>query len=325
MRIRTKVEIIGGFIAQNPISFQLNEVSFTFFTLNGKNYVEATRQVIDYKIIVMNGFNDIMEYTFTQEKRLLDSLKNIESIGSFLIRIQEMKYDEREIDWIAETNEDKMFVDRLPKVKCDLEKDNSVLGISKIDIQRVLTLCSTITGDIYAFELLRQGNVSFINDRFYFAFINFFMILEEAFGKGEFRTNSLENNFTESKVLKMCILSAIDMLRRNRLSCLFVEWMQKEVKRRNKNWDLSGVIFCLIKFRGDYFHSGKRTKVLEERDQYFKHIAAFTQAICLIYCSFLIVTADMTDCEVNNHIEKEIGSLVNVFDDHELNKYQVNS
>lgn len=316
MRIRTKVEIIGGFIAQNPISFPLNDVSFTFFTINGKNYVEATRQVIDYKQNVLNSFNDIMQYAFTQEKRLLDSLKCIESIGSFLIRIQEIKYDEREIDWIAETNEDKMFVDRLPKVKCSLEKDNSVLEISQIDIKRVLTLCSTITGEIYAFELLRLGNVSFINDRFYFAFINFFMILEEAFGKGDFRTNALENNFMESKVLKMCILSAIDMLYRNPLSSLYVEWMQKEVKRRNKNWDLSGVIFCIVKFRGDYFHSGKRTKVLEQRDQYFKYIAAFIQAICLIYCSFLIVTADMSESEVNDHVENETEAFRNIFGDH---------
>lgn len=309
MKIRTKAVITGGFIIKHHVSFSLNEVAFNLFSLNERNYIEATRQVTGYQDVLNGGLEKIFEYEYDQEKILIKALKFFESIGSFLFRIQEIRYDERETDWIAESDEEKAVVDRLPKDKWSIDKDDTLIEISEDKIKQLITLCSNITDDIFAFEYLRQGNVSFRKGNYYFAFINYFMLLEETFGKGVFKTDKLEENFSKSDVLHLCVLTAIDILRRTPLESLYVEWMQKEVKRRQKEWDFSGVVCCIVRFRGDYFHSKKRTKILEQRDQFFKHMAAFTQAVCWAYCCYVIYSENKNDNEKDVYIAEEIQRL----------------
>lgn len=309
MKIRTKAEITGGYLLKKQVSFYLNEVTVSLFTLDEKNYIEASRQVYSYQNVINDGFVKILEYESEQEGPLLHALKSIESVGSFLFCIQNIKYDERETDWIAETDEEKSIVDRFPKTKWSLEKDNSLIEVTENKIEQLVALCSTRTEHTYAFEFLRQGGVSFRNDNFYFAFINYFMLLEEAFGEGKFHTDQLEDNFAKSEVLHLCVLSAIDMLCRTPLESLYVEWMQKEVKRRQKSWSFSGVVSCIVRFRGDYLHSHKRVKTLEQRDQFFKYIAAFTQTVSWAYCCYIITIENKTDEEKNIYIADEIQRL----------------
>lgn len=309
MEIRTKVEIAGRYLAENPVSFCLNGVTVTFSTLGDKNYVEATHRVTGFQDVLNGEFEKLLEYEHEQEKVLLRELKSIESIGSFLISIQEVKYDERETDWIAESEEENAVVDRLSKSKWSIEKNSSKLEISGDKISQLITLCSTITDELFAFEYLRQGNVSFSRGNYYFAFINYYMLLEEAFGKGVFRKNQLERNFVSSEVFNLCILTAIDMLYRNPLDSLYVEWIQNEIKKRQKNWDISGIVYFLIAFRGDYLHSHKRTKILEQRDQFFKYMAAFTQAVCWAYCCYIIRSENKTDSEKTEYVVDEIKRL----------------
>ena len=115
MKISTKTEVTGEFFFKSSASFPLNDISISFFSSNEKNYVEATRQVTDYQQIIGSGFDEICQYAGKEESVLLDSLKIVESLGSFLIRIQEIKYDERETYWVAETDEDRAIIDKLPK------------------------------------------------------------------------------------------------------------------------------------------------------------------------------------------------------------------
>lgn len=320
MKIRIKVEVIGGYFVEKRISFLLNDVTVNFYTLNENNYVEATRQVIGYQQTLSN-VHESEQYIHGQEAPLLIALKRIESIGSFLFRIQKINYDERVLDWIAETDEEKAIVDRLPQIKWSLDKDNSKVEISENNIERLVSLCENRTDDIFAFEFLRQGNVSFRNDNFYFAFINYFMLLEETFGKGEFHTDQLERNFAESDVLHLCILTAINILLNNPLESLYLEWMQKEVKRRQKSWGFLGIITSIIRFRGDYLHSKERTKILEQRDHFFKNIAAFTQAVCWAYCCYLIFSLNKSDSEMKEYIEREIKRLSGYWSSNGLSSY----
>ena len=243
------------------------------------------------------------------ESVLLDSLKIVESLGSFLIRIQEIKYDERETYWVAETDEDRAIIDKLPKSKWSLDKDNSIIEISEIDIERLRCLCSTIPEDLYAFEFLREGSVSFRNGYFYIAFINYFMLLEEAFAKDSFKTKEIEANFWNSDILYLCVLTALDLLCRNQFDKLYVDWMQTEVNKHNREWNYEGVIHTIIRFRGDYLHSNRRTQILGQRDQFFKYIAAFAQRICFAYCCYLIKTSDIEQDEMNRYVDDEIERL----------------
>lgn len=309
MKIRTKAEITGGFLLNKQVSFSLNKVTINLFTLNERNFVEASRQVVAYHNILDNGFEDNLEYESEQEAPLLKALKSFESIGSFLFCIHNIKYDERETDWMAETDEEKAIIDRFPKTKWSIEKSNSLTEVSEDKIEQLISLCSTQTDCIYAFEFLRQGNVSFRNDNFYFAFVNYFMLMEEAFGKGEYHMAKLEKNFVGSDVLHLCVLTAIDMLCRTPLESLYVEWMKKEVKRRQKDWNFSGIVSCMVRFRGDYLHSHERVKTLEQRDQFFKYMAAFTQAVCWAYCCYIIRSENKADSEKTEYIADEIKRL----------------
>ena len=310
MIICTKAEVIGCYFVKNPISFTLKDVCIILFSSNEKNYIEAARQVTDYQQIINCGFFEICQYADKEENILLDSLKIVESLGSFLIRIQEIKYDERETVWIAETDEDRAIVDKLPKSKWSLDKDNSIIEVSDIVSEKLSPLCSsTNSEDLYAFEFLRQGSVSFRNGNFYFAFINYFMLLEEAFGNGRFKSNEIESNFLKSKILYLCVLTALDLLYRDQLDKLYVDWMQTEVNKHSREWNYEGVIHTIIRFRGDYLHSHRRTQILRQRDQFFKYIAAFTQRICIAYCCYLIKTSDIEHDEMNRYVDDEIERL----------------
>jgi hypothetical protein len=310
MIICTKAEVIGGYFVKNPIPFTLNDVSITLSSSNEKNYVEAARQVTDYQQIIGSGFDEICQYAGKEESVLLDSLKIVESLGSFLIRIQEIKYDERETYWVAETDEDRAIIDKLPKSKWSLDKDNSIIEVSEIVSEKLSPLCSSTNSEVlYAFEFLRQGSVSFRNGNFYFAFINYFMLLEEAFGNGRFKSNEIESNFLKSKILYLCVLTALDLLYRDQLDKLYVDWMQTEVNKHSREWNYEGVIHTIIRFRGDYLHSHRRTQILRQRDQFFKYIAAFTQRICIAYCCYLIKTSDIEHDEMNRYVDDEIERL----------------
>lgn len=309
MKICTKTEVIGEFYVKSPVSISLNDVSISFFSSNNKNYVEATRQVADYQLILNSVLNELFQYADKEENILLSSLKIVKPLGSFLVRIQEIKYDERETVWIAETDEDRAIVDKLPKSKWSLDKDNSIIEASEIVHEILSPLCTKITEDLYAFEFLRQGNVSFRNDKFYFAFINYFMLLEEAFGKGRFKSNEIESNFLKSKILYLCVLTALDLLSRNQLDRLYVDWMQTEVNKHCRKWNYEGVIHTIIRFRGDYLHSHRRTQILRQRDQFFKYVAAFTQRICIAYCCYLIKSSYIEHDEMDRYVDDEIERL----------------
>lgn len=309
MKLRIKAEFIGGFIVREQHSFLMSEATVTLYTLSDKNYIEVTKDVKDYQPILAKGLYEILDYTHKQKEGLLSVLRKIESIGSFVIHIQEIKYNEMEFDWIPENDNDKTNIEKLLKTKCSTEKDNSLIEVSQERLESIANLSEKLLDDIYVFELFRQGGFSFRNDRFYFAFINFFMILEEAFGKGKFQTKQLEANFTDSKVLRCCVLSAIELLSRNPLEALYVEWMQEEVKRRFQEWTFEAIVKFLVKFRGEYFHSPKRVEKIEQRDQFYKHIAAFTQTICFVYCCYLIESFNKSVEDMENHIDSEIDRL----------------
>jgi hypothetical protein len=135
------------------------------------------------------------------------------------------------------------------------------------------------------------------------------MLLEEAFGNGRFKSNEIESNFLKSKILYLCVLTALDLLYRDQLDKLYVDWMQTEVNKHSREWNYEGVIHTIIRFRGDYLHSHRRTQILRQRDQFFKYIAAFTQRICIAYCCYLIKTSDIEHDEMNRYVDDEIERL----------------
>lgn len=315
MKIRTKAEIIGRFHIKEPISFNVKDVTITLSTQNDKNYVDATKKVTDYMQFINCGVvDDVFQYADNHEKALLESLKLLESIGSFHLHIQEIRYDERKTDWVAETAEEKEIIDKLPKASWEHDKTYSVVEISQKDLDNVTSISSTITDDIYAFELLRQGNVSLWNHNFYFAFVNYFMILEEAFGEGKFKTDKLKAYFSKSNILYLCVLSALESFNKDPLYSLCVEWVQNEISSRDKDWNYKEIIDFIIDFRGSYFHSHKRIRVLQERDEYFKYIAYFTQRICIMYCYYLDKSYKMGSDELKIFVKEEIAALKELLD-----------
>ncbi len=313
MKIQIIAEIEGQFLLNKPVIAKLHPYEFVIYEENGKRYVSVSKPIKEYQnvapqLFMRNGIPQIVATKYEAYKDMEQWLIYIEAMGAFNFDFEKIHIDELEVKWIYETEDEKGSIpitslkrNRAPKKVDKYLSDSNLFNI--IIFRRALP-------EAYIpFSYYRQAKIFFDNNDYYFAFINYFMMLEFMFADGQFHQAGMILKFKNSKLLELCVLTALNMLVDKDVNEVNYNWLLDECKKRNKNLDFEGVNYVLIQYRGLLSHASTRSKQFLLEVEQLRPIAFITSLICFLLCGYIQVYCCSSEESRNRMIINRIEEL----------------
>ena len=266
MKLQICAEIEGLFLLKDKIEAKVYPYEFLLFSENGRFYISITKPVKDYikylpKLYIRNDVTHIEPTNPKAYNDLKDWLYYIEAMGAFNFEVSKIHIDELEVT--------------IPKRKA--EKYIHQRNLSNLVFFRKMLPEAHIP-----FSYYRQACVFFNERNYYFAFINYFMMLEFCFAEGKFKTNEVIKRFKKSKLLKLCVLSAISMTKEQDASCY--KWLCNECKCKQKDITFESILYILIEYRGILSHASPFSKKYLLSDNKLRPLVILISLICFLLC-----------------------------------------
>ena len=308
MRIEVSVKIYGKFILKESIAVKLHPYDFKIFLEGGFYYISISKKVIDYKpyITKYQDCNGIKQLTLTASEiyeDMIEWLQYIESMGAFNFGVENIDWDEPKITWITECEEEKGI---MPLLSHQRKKDNQNKSkqLKESNLQNVV-IYRRVLKDIYIpFTYFRQGREFFDKQSYYFAFINFFMMLEYCFANGKFKKDAVLKELYSSGLLRKSVNSILKMISEEKAKRHF-DWIMNECKKYNKNYDVEGIIYLLVEYRGILSHAGGRSKQYLFKDEKLFSIAFLANMVCFMTCGNLQIYMFLSERQKEDYIKYE--------------------
>lgn len=290
MKIAVKAEVEAGLVIAGPVIAELYPYEFEIYKENDKLWLKVSKPVRDYekylpKVFSKDGILNIAIGSEDIFKDLIEWLQYIEAMGAFNIQIKRVYWDRPAFCWIAETEEEHLQTplseyNRTPKSGMT-PKRLTVRNLSNIVIYR------RQLQDIYIpFVYYKEGKRFFDNFNYYFAFINYFMMLEYCFADGKFHQKEVIKNFKNAQLLQLCILEFLTMPNLRRGDLIW-DTLDKECEARHKKLDVDGVIFILLALRGELSHASSKSQTKYRNDEELRPFVVAISTICFLLCGHL--------------------------------------
>lgn len=317
MRIALKAEIEADLILSATVTAKLHPYDFEIFKENNKLWLKVSKPVKDYedylpKVFIENGVMNIAIGKDDLFKDLLEWLQYIEAMGSFNLQIDRVHWDRATFCWIAETEAEHSqtpFTEytRAPQRGRRSKRLKSSNLFNIVMHRRQLE-------DIYIpFTYYKEGQRFFNNFNYYFAFINFFMMLEYCFADGKFHQSDVMRQFRESRLLRMCLLEFLAMPTLHKGDDLW-DMLEEECKRRNKEFGVDGMIYMLLMLRGELSHASSKSEKRYRDDNELRPWVVVISTICFLLCGHLQIYGFTNDETKKQLIENNIETFGAVFD-----------
>jgi len=234
---------------------------------------------------------------------MIEWLQYIESMGAFNFGVENIDWDEPKITWIPECEEEKGI---MPLLSHQRKKDNQNKSkqLKESNLQNVV-IYRRVLKDIYIpFTYFRQGREFFDKQSYYFAFINFFMMLEYCFANGKFKKDAVLKELYSSGLLRKSVNSILKMISEEKAKRHF-DWIMNECKKYNKNYDVEGIIYLLVEYRGILSHAGGRSKQYLFKDEKLFSIAFLANMVCFMTCGNLQIYMFLSERQKEDYIKYE--------------------
>ena len=290
MKIAVKAEVEADLVIAGPVIAKLYPYEFEIYKENDKLWLKVSKPVKEYekylpKVFCKNGTLNITIGAEDIFKDLIEWLQYIEAMGAFNIQIKRVYWDRPVFCWIAETDEEHLQTplaeyNRTPKSgmtpKRLTEHNLSNIVIYRRQLQ-----------DIYIpFVYYKEGKRFFDNFNYYFAYINYFMMLEYCFADGKFHQKEVIKNFNNAQLLQLCILEFLTMPNL-RKGDLIWDTLAKECVARHKKMDVDGVIYVLLALRGELSHASSKSQMRYRDDEELRPFVVVISTICFLLCGHL--------------------------------------
>ncbi|MEG1725759.1 MAG: hypothetical protein RR313_10235 [Anaerovoracaceae bacterium] len=290
MRIEIKVLIKGNFIINEPVQAKSHPYDFTILKEDNNSYIIISKKVLDYqnymtKCDIIDG---VPHFTLTSEEiyiDIIDWLQYIESMGAFNFEVESVGWDEPAITWIPEIEEERGIMPLLSHQR-QHQKKVATKRLSQSNLQNVVIYRRCLKDIYIPFTYYRQGMNLFNQRKYYFTYINFFMMLEYCFANGKVKKSGVLKEFGDAYLLRKSITSAIELVKNTDNKAHF-EWLQTECSNRQKKVDVDGVLHILIEFRGLLSHASKLSEKYLFNDNELFSISLITSLICHFVCGNL--------------------------------------
>lgn len=312
MRIALKAEVEGNILVPSPVIVKKMPFEFELFSKDGKFWLKVSKPVTEYeaflpKVFSKNGvinihiakddiFNDLKEW-----------LQYIEAMGSFNFGIEHIYWDRATYCWIAES-EAEHFKTPLAEYTRTPSEGGSKKRITNSNLANVVIYRKQLKDIHIPFTYYKEGQKFFHDCNYYFAFINYFMMLEYCFAEGKFRTNEVVKKFQESKILRLSILQFLSMPQMHSGESIW-EWLNKECHHYNKALDVKGVVFLLVSLRGELFHASKKSEKRYRDDNELRPLVVTISTICFLVCGHLQIFGFTSEKQKEIELDKRLSQF----------------
>lgn len=293
MKLQICAEIEGLFLLKSKVEAKSYPYHFEILEKDGKYFICITKPVTDYmdyvpKLYVKDGIVHVEATKSEIYKDMEEWLYYIEAMGAFNFEVAKIHIDELEVKWIYETEDEKGLIP-ITSLKRNKQKSKASKYLANRNLSNLILFRKMLPEAHIPFSYYRQARIFFDNDNYYFAFINYFMMLEFCFADGHFHKKDMTNSFKKSILLKLCVLSAVSMIRKNDANAGNYRWLIEECKVKHKEVNFEGVIYLLIEYRGLLSHASKRSKKYLFDNNKLRPLAFITSVICFFLCGYIQV------------------------------------
>ncbi len=239
---------------------------------------------------------------------MVEWLKRIEAFGSFNLAIKRVLYEEAEITWIPETMDEEKILS-IKSYKITKGRQNcTYLRLS--DFQDTLFYSKRIEENYIPFSYFRLGSSFFNEEEYYLSYINYFMMIEYLYGNGITVTKKLRIEFGKSDVLVLSILMAINTFP---IDDPILEWLKNECKNKQKEYNVDGLIFVLVDYRGMIAHGlEKRSGKYRDNPNLLRPISLILGIICRYVCGYIQMMSNMPKEQMNAFLKNRISEMKSI-------------
>ena len=312
MRLQICAEIDGNFLLKNRVDAKLYPYDFSIFSKDGKRYISVTKPVKDYSEFAPKMYNKegtlYIEATKLEiYKDMEDWLYYIEAMGAFNFEVSKIHTDELEVNWIYESEEEKGTIP-IPSLKRNKQKREAEKYVSNNNLSDIVIFRRMLPDAHIPFSYYRQAKTFFDDGNYYFAFINYFMMLEFCFADGKFQKKDVIHNFIQSNLLKLCVLTAFSMIKAKDNGGNYV-WLFSECKARQKKVNFESIVYILVEYRGLLSHASERSKVYLFNNLKLRPLAFSISMICFLLCGYMQVYCCSSEESKNRMMLERIEKL----------------
>ncbi len=315
MRIEIIAEIEGLFIIDKPVVAKLFPYEFKIYEDNSKRYISISKPIKDYQNVLPRSFtrNGITVIEATKYEAYQDMkqwLIYIEAMGAFNFEVEKIHIDELEIKWICETKEEQGSIP-ISSLKRSHEKKKADKRLCDSNLSNIIIFRKVLPEAYIPYSYYRQAKNFFYKNDYYFAFINYFMMLEFMFADGQFQQTKVNAKFRESKLLELCILTALNMLKANDNNKLNYSCLLEECKFRHKELNFEGIVYVLVQFRGLLSHASEKSKCYLLDVDKLRPITFYISLVCFLLCGYIQVYCCSSEDSKLRMINQRINELKN--------------
>lgn len=311
MRLRVTAEVKGDIFLKEKISTQFYIYTFNVFKENESFFISVEKSVSNY-------LDDIPKASFDESNHfvinipetqtysdMVDWLKRIEAFGSFNIGIKKILYEEAEVTWIPETIEEEKILS-IKSYKVTRGGQNSkYLRLS--DFQDTLFYSKRIDKNYIPFSYFRLGASFFDEEEYYLSYINYFMMIEFLYGNGKTKKRETIIEFGKSDILVLSILMTINTFP---IGDPNLEWLKNECRKKQKEYNVEGLIFILVDHRGMIAHGSKRRSgMYRDNPNLLRPISFILGMICRYVCEYIQILSNMPKEQVNAFLKNRISEM----------------
>lgn len=313
MRLQICAEIEGLFLLKGETTAKLYPYDFAIYEKDGKRFISITKPIKDYmqyapKLYVKDGITHIEATKHEIYKDMEEWLYYIEAMGAFNFEVSKIHVDELEVNWIYETDDEKGQIP-ITSLKRNKQERKAEKYVANSNLSSLVIFRRMLPEAHIPFSYYRQAKAFFDDDNYYFAFINYFMMLEFCFAEGNFHKQKMTGSFLKSNLLKLCVLSAISMIKESGNGNGNYKWLLNECETRNKDVNFEGIIYVLIEYRGLLSHATTRSKKYIFDDYKLRPLAFIASLICFLLCGYIQVYCSSSEDSKNKLIQERISEL----------------
>ena len=313
MRLQICAEIEGLFLLKGEIIAKLYPYEFALYEKDEKRFISITKSIKDYmkyapKLYVKDGITHIEATKHEIYKDMEEWLYYIEAMGAFNFEVSKIHVDELEVNWIYETDDEKGQIP-ITSLKRNKQERKAEKYVANSNLSNLVIFRRMLPEAHIPFSYYRQAKAFFDDSNYYFAFINYFMMLEFCFAEGNFHKQKMTGSFLKSNLLKLCVLSAISMIKERDNNTGNYKWLLDECKTRQKDVNFEGIVYVLIEYRGLLSHATTCSKKYLFDDYKLRSLAFITSLICFLLCGYIQIYCSSSEESKNKLMQERIIKL----------------
>ncbi len=225
------------------------------------------------------------------EDDLVDVLQHLESLGAFWLGFRRIRWENRKVEWIPETEEDKRRLSLLSHVHKETYKEQPVVPRLEI-VGELVGARERNRYLVIPMAFLREGVNEYRAFRYINACFQFYFYVEDLYAEGQWRTKQAKERLLASTHMLKAATKVVTELN-TPSSQLERAQIERDLNEKGHPFSPEGLIELIVDMRGDMHHFSqkdprRRNNPLNQRE--FKGIAWVMMQFCLF--TFVEIVAD---------------------------------